>query len=77
MNLGEGAVLFQIPKGAGRLKIKTAAITNVSTGATGIIERHGQFYVKVVVLEGDSPMLFDESPRESLLVPYELKSQPV
>jgi len=52
MDLVEGAVLFQIPKGTGGLKIKTAAIAAASTGATGIIERHGQFYIKVLVLEG-------------------------
>ena len=42
MNLVEGAMLFQIPKDAGETRIKTAAITTASTGATGIIERHGQ-----------------------------------
>src|SRR5260370_9544720 len=52
MNLGEGAILFQIPKGASGAKIKSAAITAISTGATGIIERHAQFYIKVLVLEG-------------------------
>src|SRR5213080_78189 len=52
MDLVEGAVLFQIPKGAREGRIKIAAIAAASTGATGIIERHGQFYVKVLVLEG-------------------------
>src|SRR6476646_417728 len=52
MNLGEGAMLFQIPKKSGKVRIKTDAITTASTDATGIIERHGQFYVKVLVLEG-------------------------
>ena len=47
-----GAMLFQIPKGAREVRINTAAIAAASTGATGIIERHGQFYVKVLVLEG-------------------------
>jgi hypothetical protein len=68
MNLGEGAILFQIPKGAGAVKIKTAAITAASTGATGIIERHAQFYVKVLVLEGTVRCYLANQIGESLLV---------
>ena len=64
----EGAVLFQIPKGAREIKIKTAAITAASTGATGIIERHGQFYVKLLVLEGTVRCYLTNRLGESLLV---------
>jgi uncharacterized RmlC-like cupin family protein len=68
MDFGEGAVLFQIPKGAGRLKIKSHAIAVASTGATGIIERHGQFYVKVLVLEGTVRCYLTNRLGESLLL---------
>ena len=68
MNLGEGAMLFQIPKSAGDVKIKTDTITTASTGATGIIERHGQFYVKVLVLEGTVRCYLTHRLGESLLV---------
>ena len=68
IDLGEGAVLFQIPKGAGRLKIKSNAIAVASTGATGIIERHGQFYVKVFVLEGTVRCYLTNRLGESLLL---------
>ena len=68
MDLAEGAVLFQIPKGAGRLKIKSNAIAVTSTGATGIIERHGQFYVKVLVLEGTVRCYLTNRLGESLLL---------
>jgi uncharacterized RmlC-like cupin family protein len=68
MNLGEGAMLFQIPKGAREAKITTAAITAASTGATGIIERHAQFYVKVLVLEGTVRCYLTNRVGESLLV---------
>jgi ferric-dicitrate binding protein FerR (iron transport regulator) len=68
VDLGEGAVLFQIPKGAGRLKIKTAAIAVAITGATAIIERHGQFYVKVLVLEGTVRCYLTNRLGESLLL---------
>ena len=68
VDLGEGAMLFQIPKGAGRLKIETAAIAVASTGATAIIERHGQFYVKVLVLEGSVRCYLTNRLGESLLL---------
>jgi hypothetical protein len=67
MNLLEGAVLFQIPKGAG-VKINTGAIAVTSTGATGIIERHAQFYVKVMVLEGTVRCYLANQIGESVLV---------
>ena len=40
MNLGEGAILFQVPKGSGGAIIKTAAVTAAITGTTGIGEFH-------------------------------------
>jgi uncharacterized RmlC-like cupin family protein len=61
-------MLFQIPKGAGRLKVKTAAIVVASTEATGIIERHGQFYIKVLVLEGTVRCYLTNRLGESLLL---------
>jgi uncharacterized RmlC-like cupin family protein len=68
VDLGEGAMLFQIPKSAGDVKIKTDAVTTASTGATGIIERHGQLYVKVLVLEGTVRCYLAHPLGESLLV---------
>jgi uncharacterized RmlC-like cupin family protein len=68
LDLGEGAMLFQIPKGADRLKIETAAIAVASTGATAIIERHGQSYVKVLVLEGTVRCYLTNRLGESLLL---------
>ena len=68
VDLGEGAMLFQVPKGASRLKIETAAIALVSTGTTAIIERHGQFYVKVLVLEGKVRCYLTNRLGESLLL---------
>ena len=68
VNLSEGAMLFQIPKSTGKVRIKTDAITTASTGATGIIERHGLFYVKVLVLEGTVRCYLTNRLGESLLV---------
>jgi ferric-dicitrate binding protein FerR (iron transport regulator) len=68
MNLVEGAVLFQIPKGAREARIKTAAISVASRGATGIIERHANFYIKVLVLEGTVRCYLANQIGESLLI---------
>jgi ferric-dicitrate binding protein FerR (iron transport regulator) len=68
MNLVEGAMLFQIPKGARDVKIKTDAITTASRGATGIIERHANFYIKVLVLEGTVRCYLTNRLGESLLL---------
>jgi uncharacterized RmlC-like cupin family protein len=68
LDLAEGAVLFRVPKGAGRLKMKTATIALASTGATAIIERHGQSYVKVLVLEGTVRCYLTNRLGESLLL---------
>jgi len=68
MNLDEGAMLFQIPRSAAGAKIKTAAIAIVSTGATGIVERHAGFYVKLLVLEGTVRCYLANRIGESLLV---------
>ncbi|PYL37346.1 MAG: hypothetical protein DMF34_10715, partial [Verrucomicrobia bacterium] len=40
MNLINGAILFQVPKGSGGATIKTVAVTAAITGTTGIGEFH-------------------------------------
>ncbi len=40
MNLRDGAILFQVPKGSGGATIRTAAVTAAITGTTGIGEYH-------------------------------------
>jgi hypothetical protein len=40
MNLANGALLFQVPKGSGGATIKTAAVSAAITGTTGIGEFH-------------------------------------
>jgi hypothetical protein len=40
MNLIDGAILFQVPKGSGGATIRTAAVTAAITGTTGIGEFH-------------------------------------
>ena len=40
MNLVDGAILFQVPKGSGGATIRTVAVTATITGTTGIAEFH-------------------------------------
>ena len=67
MDLGHGAILFQIPKGVGGAKINTAAITAAITGTTGFIERVGNTF-KLVLLEGTVRVYLNDRVRESMMV---------
>lgn len=68
MNLADGAVLFQVPKGAGRAKIKTAAVIAATTGATGIADFHPHSYVKFLLLEGEVRIYLTNRVGESVLL---------
>jgi hypothetical protein len=53
LRLNEGAILFEAPAfAAGEAKIKTGEIMVSLVGTTGIIERHRNDYVKILVLAG-------------------------
>ena len=67
MDLGHGAILFQIPKGVGGAKINTAAITAAITGTTGFVERVGNTF-KLVLLEGTVRVYLNDRVRESMMV---------
>ncbi len=67
MDLGRGAILFQIPKGVGGAKINTAAITAAITGTTGFVERAGGTF-KLVLLEGTVRVHLRDRWRQSMLV---------
>ena len=67
MNLGHGAILFQIPHGVGGAKINTAAITAAITGTTGFVEKVGNTF-KLVLLEGTVRVYLNDRARESMIV---------
>ncbi len=52
MELRDGAILFQIPKGSDA-EIVTAPIVVLSKGATGLLERNRDLYIKLLLLEGE------------------------
>lgn len=68
MNLANGALLFQVPKGAGGAKIKTAAVTAATTGATGIADFHPHSYIKFLLLEGEVRIYLTNRVGESVLL---------
>ena len=68
LNLDEGAILFEIPRGSAHLQIGTGTIVAASNGATGLIERHSHFYVKVMLLEGEVRVSVPNHVGESILI---------
>ena len=65
--LGEGLVLFQVPKQPGATQIKTGAINAEVRGSTGLIERNGGAYVKILILEGEA-RIFTSRMGESIVM---------
>ena len=68
LDLGGGAVLLHVPKGAGGAKITTAAITAGITGTTVLMEYHRNAYIKFIVLEGTARMYLKNRIGESVLI---------
>jgi len=68
LDLGGGAVLLHVPKGAGGAKITTAAITAGITGTTVLMEYHRNAYIKFIVLEGTARMYLKNHLGESVLL---------
>src|SRR6266513_3987030 len=68
LDLAEGAMLLQVPKGAGGAKITTAAVTAAITGTTVIVEYHPHAYIKLISLEGTARLYLKRRWGESVLV---------
>ena len=67
MDLRKGAIFFQVPPGSGGAKIHAAAITAAITGTSGFVEKIGDTY-KLIVLEGEVRVYFNDRARESILI---------
>lgn len=67
MELRDGAVLFQIPKGS-TAEINTAPISITSKGATGILERNRNLYIKCLLFEGDLRVSMPNQVGESIVL---------
>jgi quercetin dioxygenase-like cupin family protein len=67
LQLDGGALLYQSARGGNAPTITTGGIHLATGGSTGILERHGAEYVKVLVLEGTTRVYVDRVG-ESVLV---------
>jgi hypothetical protein len=65
--LEEGAVLVQAPRGASAV-IRTGTINIDAAGSTGIAERFGATYVKIMLLEGTARVFLPQKVGESMLL---------
>lgn len=66
--LNQGAVLVQAPRASRTARIRAGAATIDFGGATGIIERFGGTYVKILVLQGKARVFLPARVGESVLV---------
>ena len=64
LDLGNGAVLVEVPKGAPALHIITASVTAGITGGTALFETHAGAPTKLLVLEGTGRLCSKIHPGE-------------
>jgi len=67
LELADGAILLQAPRGAGAAKITTAGVTAAIAG-TAIVEYHPHAYLKFISLEGTARLYLKRRWGESVLV---------
>ena len=67
LELADGAMLLQAPRGAGAAKITTAGVTAAIAG-TAIVEYHPHAYLKFISLEGTARLYLKRRWGESVLV---------
>jgi hypothetical protein len=68
LDLGGGAMLLRVPKGAGGATVRTAAVTAAITGTTLLLEYHPKAYIKLIGLEGTVRMYLKGRLGESVLI---------
>ncbi len=67
MELRDGAILFQIPRGSNG-EITAAPVSLTSKGATGLLERNRNLYIKLLLLEGDARVMLPGHLGESVVI---------
>lgn len=68
LNLEDGALLFQAGRRASIATVRTGTIVVEGNDATGIIERFGSAYAKVLVLQGTARVFLPAKIGESILL---------
>ncbi len=72
LDLPEGLALFQVSRQAPSLKITTGSINVSARGGTGLIERNGKAYVKILVLEGEARVYTKRLGESIVMTPGQL-----
>jgi hypothetical protein len=67
VKLREGAMLFQILNGS-KAKISTASIVITGKDALGLLERNGDAYVKLLLLQGEARVALQHRMGESIVL---------
>lgn len=67
VELRDGAILFQIPKGS-NAEIAAGPVTLTSKGATGLLERNRDLYIKLLLLEGEARVILPAHLGESVVM---------
>lgn len=67
MTLREGAMLFQLLKGS-KAKINTASIVVTGKRALGLLERNGDAYIKLLLLQGEVRVALRHRMGESIVL---------
>jgi quercetin dioxygenase-like cupin family protein len=62
VELEQGVILMQVPKQLGGARVRTAAITAAVTGTTIMMEYAPGGLIKLIVLEGEVDLYFNEKP---------------
>jgi hypothetical protein len=62
VNLEKGVILLQVPKQLGGAKVRTAAVTAAVTGTSVLFEYTPDGYIKIIVLEGEVDVFFNDRP---------------
>lgn len=66
LNLGNGSMLLQVPKGLGGTRIRSAAVTAAITGTTIMVENQPGSHFKVIVLEGSLRLSLNQNKGQSV-----------
>jgi hypothetical protein len=72
LHLQDGLVLFRAPRTAGAARLTTGRVTVQLAGSTGLVERFGPHYYKVLVLEGTARVFLPKVGESVLVQPGEM-----
>ncbi|TLD68643.1 hypothetical protein FEM03_21625 [Phragmitibacter flavus] len=62
IDLDQGVMLLQVPKKIGGAKVRTAAVTAAVTGTTVLFEYLPDGFIKLIVIEGEVDLFFNNDP---------------